>query len=230
MSGRDAGVVPIIADTRRYVVIDKPSGLLSAPGKDLAQPDCARARVQQMYAEASGPMTVHRLDMDTSGLLLVALDAEAHRALSMMLERRRARKAYIAILDGHIGPDEGEIDLPLAKDWENRPLMRVDEQLGRPSKTRFRVLERGTGFGGTGFQPVDPARPTTRIEFTPVTGRSHQLRVHAAHPRGLGAPILGDRLYGDPTLAPRLLLHASGLEFTDPLSGREVAYESPAPF
>lgn len=221
--------VPIIADTGRYVVVDKPPGLLSAPGKDLTQPDCAKARIQQMYPEARGPMTVHRLDMDTSGLLLVALDAEAHRALSMMLERRRARKTYIAVLDGHVashdGPhaDEGEIDLPLAKDWANRPLMKVDHAEGRPSKTLYRILSRDSGSGA---RPT--TRPTTRIELTPITGRSHQLRVHTAI--GLGCPVLGDRLYGDPSLAPRLMLHASRLGFTDPLTGCDVVYESPPPF
>ena len=260
--------VPIIADTGRYVVIDKPAGLLSAPSKDGARPDNARARVRQMYPRATGPMTVHRLDMDTSGLLLVALDPEAHRTLSMMLERRRARKTYIALLDGHVTPDEGEIDLPLAKDWANRPLMKVDHTEGRPSKTRFRVLSRsGSTLGGasaslsraprerageratpptpppppTGLlaqqtpnqpeltaPPHPTTRPTTRIELTPITGRSHQLRVHAAV--GLGCPVLGDRLYGDPSLAPRLMLHASRLAFTDPLTGRDVVYHSPPPF
>ena len=208
--------IPIIADTGRYVVVGKPPGLLSAPGKDLSQPDCVRARVRAMYPGATGPMTVHRLDMDTSGLLLVALDAEAHRALSMLLERRRVRKAYIAILDGDVPEEEGEIDLPLAKDWANRPLMKVDFEAGRPSKTQYRVLARAGG--------------QTRIELSPITGRSHQLRVHAADPRGLGAPIVGDRLYGDPSLAERLLLHASRLAFTDPLTGEDVLYESPAPF
>jgi len=179
--------VPIIADTGRYVVIDKPAGLLSAPSKDGARPDNARARVRQMYPRATGPMTVHRLDMDTSGLLLVALDPEAHRTLSMMLERRRARKTYIALLDGHVTPDEGEIDLPLAKDWANRPLMKVDHTEGRPSKTRFRVLSRsGSTLGGASASlsraPRRGLPPPPLLPPLPASSRSRR-RISPSSPR-----------------------------------------------
>ncbi|MCW5755963.1 MAG: RluA family pseudouridine synthase [Phycisphaeraceae bacterium] len=195
----------IVLDTGRYVVVDKPSGLLSVPGIGPEKADCVRSRVAAMYPRASGPMTVHRLDQDTSGLIVVGLDADAQRAMSQVFEHRRVTKRYIAVVEGHVASHAGLIDLPLRVDWPNRPRHIVAED-GRPSQTRYRVL----GYQG----------PDTRVEFTPITGRGHQLRVHAADERGLGAPILGDPLYGDTTKAPRLLLHAWSLEFADPFTGQ----------
>ena len=200
--------IPIVLDTGRYVVADKPSGLLSVPGKGPEKADCVRARVLAMYPKATGPMTVHRLDQDTSGLIVVALDADAQRAMSQVFEHRRVTKRYIAVVEGHLKSHAGLIDLPLRIDWPNRPKHIVADD-GRPSQTRYRVLEVGE----------DERGPWTRVEFTPLTGRGHQLRVHAADERGLGAPILGDPLYGDTTKAPRLLLHAWSLEYADPFTG-----------
>ena len=198
----------IVLDTGRYVVADKPSGLLSVPGKGPEKADCVRARVATMYPGATGPMTVHRLDQDTSGLIVVALDADAQRAMSQVFEHRRVTKRYIAVVEGRLKSHAGLIDLPLRIDWPNRPRHIVADD-GRPSQTRYRVLETGADDGG----------PWTRVEFTPLTGRGHQLRVHAADERGLAAPILGDPLYGDTGRASRLLLHAWSLEYADPFTG-----------
>lgn len=202
----------IILDTGRYVVVDKPSGLLSVPGKGPEKADCVRSRVAAMYPDATGPMTVHRLDQDTSGLIVVGLDADAQRAMSQVFEHRKVTKRYIAVVEGELKSHAGLVDLPLRIDWPNRPKHIVAED-GRASQTRYKVL--GVEDGNT------------RVEFTPLTGRGHQLRVHAADERGLGAPILGDPLYGDTSKAPRLLLHAWSLEFTDPFTGelRHVASE-----
>ncbi len=169
-----------------------------------------------MFPDATGPMTMHRLDMDTSGVLLLALDADTHRALSIQFEKRLVKKQYIAVLEREIDSDDGEIELPIAKDWPNRPKQKICFESGRWSTTRFRVLERTGG--------------RTRVLFEPITGRSHQLRIHAADELGLNTPIVGDRLYGDPALSPRLLLHASMLEFQDPESGEVVRIESEVPF
>ena len=176
----------------RLVVIDKPAGLLSVPGR--TEPDCASARVQALYPDA---LIVHRLDQATSGLLLFARGPAAQRELSADFAERRVGKRYVAIAAGDL-QGEGLIDLPLGADWPNRPRQQVDLQSGKPSQTRWRVLVHEGGH--------------TRVELEPLTGRSHQLRVHLAH---LGHPILGDALYAAPdiaTAAPRLLLHASELQ------------------
>ncbi len=197
-------LLKIVLDAGRYVVVDKPSGLLSVPGKGPEKADCVRSRVLAMYPDATGPMTVHRLDQDTSGLIVVGLDADGQRAMSQVFEHRKVTKRYIAVVEGELKEHAGLIDLPLRIDWPNRPKHIVAED-GRPSQTRYRVLKIEDG--------------NTRVEFTPLTGRGHQLRVHAADERGLGAPILGDPLYGDTTKAPRLLLHAWSLEYKDPFTG-----------
>lgn len=173
------------------VVIDKPAGLLSVPGR--TEPDCASARVQRLYP---GALIVHRLDQATSGLLLFARGAEAQRELSADFAERRVGKLYIAVVAGRLD-GEGLIDLPLAADWPNRPRQQVDHDRGKASQTRWRVLAHEGGH--------------TRVALEPLTGRSHQLRVHLAQ---LGHAILGDALYAAPDIAaasPRLLLHASEL-------------------
>jgi len=208
--------LPIIASTDRFVVIDKPSGLLSVPGKGPEKADCVASRVREMFPEATGPLTVHRLDMDTSGLILLALDPEAHRSLSMQFEARTVSKTYIALLAGLVEADRGEIYLPIRADISNRPMQIHDPERGKPSLTRYRVLSRDAG--------------RTRIEFSPETGRSHQLRVHSAHELGLGVPILGDALYGDAGSADRLMLHAATLEFDHPSDGSRVQTRTEAPF
>jgi tRNA pseudouridine32 synthase/23S rRNA pseudouridine746 synthase len=202
-----------------YVVIDKPAGMLSVPGRGEEKRDSISFRVRQVFPQASGSISVHRLDMETSGLLVMALHARAHRGLSRQFEARKIGKSYIAVLEGIVETDEGKIELPLIVDWPNRPRQKVDYDEGRPSKTLYRVLERG--------------ELTTRVEFRPVTGRTHQLRVHAAAPReqgGLGCPILGDTLYGDAASAPRLLLHAAHLSFWEPVTGNWMKFDSPPPF
>lgn len=210
------GPLPIVHRTTRFVVVDKPSGMLSVPGRAEGLEDCVRARVEQMFPEATGPKTVHRLDLETSGLIVLALDPEAHRMLSAQFERRMVSKRYHALLTGDLPADHGTIDLPIAKDWPNRPLQKICFTTGKPSTTRYRVLTR---FGDR-----------TRVEFEPVTGRSHQLRIHAAHELGLASPIVGDPLYGDPAIAPRLMLHATRLEMFDPDTGARVCVTSEAPF
>lgn len=182
----------IIHADDRLVVIDKPAGLLSVPGR--TEPDCASARVQAQFPDA---LIVHRLDQATSGLLLFARGAQAQRELSADFAERRVGKLYVAIVAGRLH-GEGLIDQPLAADWPNRPRQRVDAEHGKPSQTLWRA------------QAHEGAH--TRMLLSPLTGRSHQLRVHLAH---LGHAILGDALYATPEIAttsPRLLLHACELQ------------------
>lgn len=208
------------------MIIDKPAGMLSVPGKGPEKQDCAAARVRAMFPGATGPLVVHRLDMETSGLLVFGLDEEAQRRLSRQFEERLVRKSYIALLDGMVEKEAGEIRVPMRMDVENRPHQIVDFIYGRAAVTRFGVLAR----------EVD----RTRVRFDPITGRTHQLRVHAAWrgsaPEGvdvgdiIGRPILGDGLYGEAKSAPRLMLHATRLALRDPDSGRELEFESVVPF
>ncbi len=213
MWGVDAPIA-IMHAAERYVVVDKPSGLLSVPGKGEGKRDCAVARVRAMFPSATGPLVVHRLDMETSGLLVFGLDAGAQRDLSRQFEGRAVEKSYLALVDGLVEGESGRIELPLRCDLNRRPIQIVDHERGREAVTLWRVLGRD----------VD----RTLVEFRPLTGRSHQLRVHAA--AGLGAPILGDPLYGRADSAPRLMLHAAGLSFREPGGGRRVEFESPASF
>jgi tRNA pseudouridine32 synthase / 23S rRNA pseudouridine746 synthase len=193
--------VPVIFEAPDFVVIDKPAGLLSVPGKGPEKQDCVIARVRAMYPNATGPMMVHRLDMETSGLLIVALTPDAQRRFSRLFEQRHIDKRYTAVLEGHLRENAGEINLPIRIDIDRRPHQTIDPIHGKPSTTRFRVLDRTTLRD----------HPVTRVEFEPLTGRSHQLRVHSAW--GLGAPIVGDHLYGSRALSQRLLLHAGFLAF-----------------
>ena len=209
----------IIYSTDTFAVIDKPSGLLSVPGKGPHKQDCAAARVRAMFPNATGPLVVHRLDMETSGLLVFGLSPDSQRELSRQFEARIPEKAYNALVEGTVTLDEGEISLPMRPDVENRPWQMVDYLHGRSAVTRYRVLSR----------EID----RTRVKFEPLTGRAHQLRLHAATAReqgGLGCPILGDVLYGDVHSAPRLMLHAAYLSFLDPATGGRVAFESQTPF
>lgn len=200
------------------LVFDKPSGLLAVPGRGPDKQDCLAARVQARYPDA---LIVHRLDMATSGLMVMARGAAVQRELSRAFAAREVSKRYIAVVAGRLdAPSQGwgVIDLPIVVDWPNRPLRIVDHTRGKPSLTRWRVL----GNDETGLR--------TRIELEPVTGRSHQLRVHLAE---LGHPILGDALYAPPQVqarSGRLLLHAWSLDFMHPLSGERLAFECPPPF
>lgn len=196
------GDLRVVFRGERMLALEKPPGLLSVPGKGAGKEDCAVARARAWCARegvaASGPMVVHRLDMDTSGVMVLALDADAQRDLSGQFERREVEKRYIALVEGVVARDEGEIDAALRLEPEARPFQVFDLERGQPAQTRWRVMAR----------EVD----RTRVEFTPRTGRTHQLRVHAAlrAPIGLGHAIVGDVLYG-----------AEGLEQFRRLTGRE---------
>ena len=201
-----------VYDDQWLTVLDKPSGMLTVPGKVLE--DSLYTRYRSAHPEAIGPIVVHRLDQETSGLVLLAKDKATHKALQQQFELREVHKCYIALLDGEVTQDQGTIDLPLRPDVDDRPRQCVDPVHGRPAVTRYRVLERCDGI--------------TRIEFQPLTGRTHQLRVHASHSLGLNCPIVGDRLYG--TASTRLMLHASTLTFTHPVTGQSLTLQSPPPF
>ncbi|MEO8299403.1 MAG: RluA family pseudouridine synthase [Burkholderiales bacterium] len=197
------------------VVISKPAGLLSVPGRGPERADCAAARVQALVADA---LVVHRLDQATSGLLLFARGIEAQRRLSAAFEKRRVGKQYIAVVAGEPAEAEGRIELPLMADWPQRPRQKVDHEQGKPALTHWHRLGPG------------PISGTTRLALTPVTGRSHQLRVHLA---AIGHTIVGDELYAPAAwhaAAPRLLLHAQRLAFDHPVSGAALVFEDPAPF
>jgi tRNA pseudouridine32 synthase/23S rRNA pseudouridine746 synthase len=201
------------------LVLNKPAGLLSVPGRGEDKQDCLSTRVQQLYPDA---LVVHRLDMATSGLLLMARSVAIQRALGALFERRQVGKRYVAVVDGELAVPAGTgewglIDLPIAVDWPRRPLRIIDAD-GKTSQTRWRVLAHGA------------SAHSTRLELAPLTGRSHQLRVHL---QATGHPILGDPLYGDAAVqarAPRLLLHASELRFVHPVSGEALVFHSAAPF
>lgn len=195
------------------LVVEKPSGLLSVPGRGPEKADCLVSRVQADYPDA---LIVHRLDMETSGLIVLARNQNVHRALSKCFEARQIDKTYIARVAGALEPQTGQVDLPLMKDWPNRPLQKVDMEAGKPSLTQWKIR----AYEGE----------VSRVELTPLTGRTHQLRVHM---NAIGHPILGDLLYGTPQSragATRLQLHASALKFTHPLSGKALLLQSPAPF
>jgi tRNA pseudouridine32 synthase/23S rRNA pseudouridine746 synthase len=197
------------------IAVDKPSGLLSVPGRGELAHDSAVQRLALRHPEVK---VVHRLDMATSGLLLFARGLAAQRVLSQRFAAREVRKGYVAVVDSLVGPDEGEIDAPLMADWPRRPRQKVDWVQGKPSLTRFRVLGRDAVLG------------TTRLALAPVTGRSHQLRVHLLH---LGHPILGDTLYAAPEVAQRaarLLLHAESIDLCHPDTGEALALRCEAPF
>ncbi|KPK12452.1 MAG: pseudouridine synthase [Acidithiobacillales bacterium SG8_45] len=197
------------------LVVNKPSGLLSVPGRGKSKQDSLASRVQREFPEA---LIVHRLDMETSGLLLLARDPHMQREMSRAFARREVEKAYRAEVIGRLDHVSGIIDLPLICDWPNRPRQMVDQERGKPSLTRYRVI----GY--------DEERDISRVELHPATGRTHQLRVHL---QALGHPILGDALYADETAragADRLLLHATRLAFIHPQSREPLLLESKPPF
>lgn len=204
----------IIHADEDLIVVDKPAGLLSVPGRGEDRQDCLVARVQTRFTDA---LIVHRLDMATSGLMILARSKKIHRLLSMAFERRIVDKRYVAVVHGHIENDSGDINLPLICDWENRPRQIVDFNRGRPAFTHYDVIER-SGEG---------EHATSRVELHPFTGRSHQLRVHLL---SLGHPILGDSLYAPTVRCSRMHLHATRIAFDHPQTGQPMIFESPAPF
>ena len=205
-------VLDIVYDDRWLTVLNKPSGMLTVPGKLLE--DSLLTRFQEAYPEAHGPIVVHRLDQETSGLVIFAKDKATHKALQQQFEGHTIRKRYVALLDGVISQDEGVIDLPIRPDVDDRPRQMVDHEHGKSAVTRYHLLER--------------MGRTTRVALEPLTGRTHQLRVHCSHPQGLNCPIVGDRLYG--TAAARLMLHAQSITFIHPATGQELALECGADF
>jgi tRNA pseudouridine32 synthase/23S rRNA pseudouridine746 synthase len=207
-----------VYEDEHLLVVNKPSGLLTVPGRNPSLGDSVVSRLRERYPHATGPLAVHRLDLDTSGLLLIAKHADTARALQRMFSLREIEKHYVAWLDGDIAADHGHITLPLRVDVDDRPRHIHDPVFGKPAHTEWHVLERTKG--------------RTRVRFTPHTGRSHQLRVHSAHPQGLDAPIAGDRLYGRkaPSEGERMQLHAERLAFVHPVSGARLVCEQVAPF
>ena len=193
-------------------IINKPANFLSVPGKGRA--DSVLNRMQQKYPNATGPLLVHRLDMSTSGLIVVAKTKEAHKVLQEQFQKRTVAKRYVALLQGNLPTDEGIVDLPLRVDVDDRPRQLVCRTYGKAAQTRWDVVERKDGM--------------TRVNFNPVTGRTHQLRVHAAHHKGLNHPIVGDELYG--TKADRLYLHAEEIRFRHPVTNKAITVTKKAEF
>lgn len=203
----------ILYQDDHMLVINKPSGLLTVPGKDPKHADSAISRVNTVFPTAR---IVHRLDMATSGVLCLAMSKAAHRFLSIQFQDRLTKKHYIARVDGHLNALDGSVDLPLICDWPNRPKQMVCHETGKPSLTHYQVLEH--------------EKKTTRVKLIPITGRSHQLRVHML---SLGHVILGDRLYakGDAlAAADRLQLHAERLQINHPITEKQMTFEAPVPF
>ncbi|SIO47978.1 ribosomal large subunit pseudouridine synthase A [Rhodovulum sp. ES.010] len=202
----------IVHQDHELLVVNKPSGLLSVPGKGAHLADCLLARVLAAFPEA---LLVHRLDRDTSGVMVFALTPPAQRHLGLQFEKRQVRKTYAARVWGRLEPKTGTVDLPLIVDWPNRPCQKVDHDTGKPAVTNWRV-QRHEG-------------ETTRVRLSPRTGRSHQLRVHM---KELGHPILGDPFYaeGAARAAPRLMLHAEELRLRHPDGGRGMSFRVRCPF
>lgn len=209
----DCGLELIYCD-EFLLAVSKPAGLLSVPGRGEDKLDSLATRVQAEYPDA---LVSHRLDRDTSGLLLFPRGADMHRRISLMFEKREMKKSYVAVVMGKLEPVQGEVNLPLIVDWPNRPRQIVDAATGKPSLTRYQVLS------------YDAASNTSRVSLEPITGRTHQLRVHMA---AVSHPILGDTLYGGNAdgRTARLLLHAHTLNFRHPVSGESLSLVSDLPF
>ena len=202
----------ILHEDRHILVVDKPAGLLSVPGKLEGRQDCLISRLQ---AERWDALLVHRLDCDTSGVMIFARTKQAQGFLGQEFEQRRAKKSYVARVKGTIPEDSGHVDLPLGADWPNRPRQMVDHENGRPAQTDWEVVDRGEA--------------ETRVRMFPLTGRSHQLRVHML---ALGHPILGDQIYAPETLSTnaRLMLHAETLGLHHPDTKEWISFAAPTPF
>ena len=196
-----------------FIILDKQSGLLSVPGKEPALFDCLESRARKQFPTAS---TIHRLDKDTSGIVVMGLNKPAHAKIGKQFEDRSAKKSYVARVWGHVAGESGTIDLPIGGDWERKPRQRIDPVHGRPSQTDWEVIAREDN--------------ATRVRLYPRTGRTHQLRVHML---ALGHPMLGDNFYAEGEVldaAPRLQLHAEELEFAHPETGQKCRFVVPCPF
>lgn len=198
-----------------FVVVDKLPDFLSVPGRHIK--DCVVNRIRDLFPQAEGSLAAHRLDMETSGLMLLGLTPESHRKLSLQFEQRLVHKTYTGLVEGVIEAEEGHIELAFRVDIDNRPMQILDPEHGKLGITDWKIIERYDTH--------------TRLQFTPTTGRTHQLRVHAAHPKGLGHPLIGDSLYGNPAEnRSRLMLHSTSLAFHHPVTDEKVKFELPAPF
>jgi tRNA pseudouridine32 synthase/23S rRNA pseudouridine746 synthase len=202
----------ILHEDHEILVVNKPAGLLSVPGKGADLADCLIARLEAVYPQV---LLVHRLDRDTSGVMVFGLTPHAQRHLGLQFEKRQTKKTYLARVVGRLEPKTGTVDLPLIVDWPNRPLQKVDHDTGKPAVTDWRVMKASDA--------------ESRVKLFPQTGRSHQLRVHML---ALGHPILGDPLYAPETVDqyPRMMLHAEELRLRHPDGGEGVKFRVPAPF
>ena len=202
----------ILHQDHEVLLVNKPSGLLSVPGRGAHLADCLIGRIQAVFPEA---LLVHRLDRDTSGVMIFALTPQAQRHLGLQFEKRMTKKTYVARVWGEMAEKSGTVDLPLIVDWPNRPLQHVDHENGKPAVTDWKVMRVGKG--------------ETRVRLTPHTGRSHQLRVHM---KEIGHPILGDPFYatGPARDYPRLMLHSEVLQFRHPDGGKGMRVRAKVPF
>ena len=225
----DANLLQTVYEDEFLLVVNKPAGMLSVPGK--TGQASVLTMLQERYPNATGPLLVHRLDMATSGLLLAAKDKDTHALLQQQFENRTVKKRYMALLEGtpQVEP-KGFIRLPLRPDFDNRPLQMVDFEYGKPAVTRYEIINPPYEGGQGDVQPPrnNTSQPKTLIALYPETSRTHQLRVHCAHPDGLNCPIVGDPLYGQP--AERLYLHAETLQFVHPHTQERVKISAKAPF
>jgi len=218
----------IVFEDEWLLVVNKPAGMLSVPGK-AEDRDSVYHRLKKKYPEATGPMIVHRLDMATSGLLLVAKTKEVHQDLQAQFANRSIKKRYVAVLDGIVLSERtGRIELPLCLNPLDRPRQIVNKEYGKEAITEYRIIGESEKIINESERSINESRKHTRIIFNPLTGRTHQLRVHAAHPEGLGCPILGDELYGKK--ADRLYLHAEYIEFRHPIYGNILCIQKEADF
>jgi tRNA pseudouridine32 synthase/23S rRNA pseudouridine746 synthase len=208
--------IEIIHADPALIVVNKPGGLLSVPGRGPEKQDCVVRRLQHLYPAMIAQPSVHRLDMYTTGLMVIAVTDEAHRHLNRQFEAREVLKEYTALLEGEVELTAGEIRLPFRLDPDNRPYQIHDPVHGKMGISRWRRLRHEAG--------------RTRVLFMPLTGRTHQLRLHAAHRLGLGCPIVGDSLYGSGHDGEQMMLHASSLTFTHPVTGQGLSFFSRPPF
>ncbi len=206
----------IVADYPTFAVVEKPSGMLSVPGRGPEKFDSIASRFRDHFPEAIIQPAVHRLDMATSGLLVLAKTKESHRHISIQFQNRTVHKEYEALIEGVVESDGGTIELPFRLDPDNRPHQIYDTEYGKMGTTHWKKLGLEDGY--------------TRVNFTPITGRTHQLRLHASHALGLGFPIVGDFLYGNGIDTNQLKLHAYLLSFDNPETGERLEFRSVVPF
>jgi tRNA pseudouridine32 synthase/23S rRNA pseudouridine746 synthase len=216
MTEKQPGQLKIPYVDEHIVVVDKPGGLLAVPGRGAGKQDSVARRIRTMFPGCIDQPAVHRLDMATSGLMVLALTVNAHRHLSIQFAEKAVKKKYTALLDGQVAGEDGEITLAFRLDPNNRPCQVYDPVQGKIGITRWKLLQRSNS--------------ETRVEFTPLTGRTHQLRLHASHRRGLGCPIVGDSLYGTGQFGDPMYLHAHFLAFFHPVTKQWLTLHSPVWF